>query len=254
MDYTINQLAKLSGVSTRTLRYYDQIGLLKPQTVAKNGYRIYGQTQVDMLQQILFYRELAISLAQISNLIYAKDFDKANSLENHLLSLIEKKDRLECLIQNVSKSIASLKGETMMTDKEKFEGFKQHLVADNKEKYGQELKNKYGAATMTMFHDRLLSMTQNDWQMQDSLSGEIASLLQAAITIGNPSCEQAQKACDLHRQWICMFWQDGMYSKEAHQCLGETYVSDSRFQAYYENIAPGCAKFLKDALDIYCAQ
>ena len=69
---------------------------------------------------------------------------------------------------------------------------------------------------------------------------------------GNPASEAAQKACDLHRQWLCMFWTDVTYSKEAHKALGEGYVADERFRTYYDAIAEGCAIFFKDALSIYC--
>lgn len=254
MEYTINQLATLSGVSTRTLRYYDEINLLKPEKIADNGYRIYGQVQVDTLQQILFYRELGIKLEEIANIIYAKDFDKAKSLQKHLVSLIEKKERIELLIQNVNKSILSLKGDTIMTDEEKFEGFKEDLIAENERKYGHELREKYGDDVMIMSNQKFSDLTQEEWQIQKALSHEIASLLKAAVKNGNPNCEEAQKACDLHRQWLCMFWPEETYSKEAHKNLGEAYVADSRFKEYYDKITPGCAEFFKVALTIYCTK
>lgn len=75
MEYSINKLAKLAGVSTRTLRYYDEIGLLSPERISSNGYRVYGQKEVDLLQQILFYRELGVSLDEIKNIVWSKDYD-----------------------------------------------------------------------------------------------------------------------------------------------------------------------------------
>ena len=92
MEYSINKLAEISGISTRTLRYYDEIGLLKPVRKS-NKYRIYGPNEVDKLQQILFYRELGISLEDIGELINAPDFDRLKTLEYHLTSLLEKKNR-----------------------------------------------------------------------------------------------------------------------------------------------------------------
>ena len=79
MEYTVKQLAKISGVTPRTLRYYDQIGLLAPDRVEKNGYRMYGQEQVDLLQQILFFRELGVDLETIRSLVYSGDFDREES-------------------------------------------------------------------------------------------------------------------------------------------------------------------------------
>lgn len=87
MDYTIGQLAELAGVSTRTLRYYDRIGLLKPLYVDDSGYRWYGERELDLLQQILFYRERGFALAQISDLLYSENFDLVRALEDHLMDL-----------------------------------------------------------------------------------------------------------------------------------------------------------------------
>lgn len=87
MEYTVSQLAKLSGVSPRTLRYYDQIGLLKPDRINSSGYRIYGKEQVDMLQQIIFYRELDVSIEEIKNIVQQPGFDQVTALENHFQNL-----------------------------------------------------------------------------------------------------------------------------------------------------------------------
>ena len=90
MEYTVSQLAKLSGVSPRTLRYYDQIGLLKPDRINSPGYRIYGKEQVDMLQQIIFYRELDVSIEEIKNIVQQPGFDQVTALENHFQNLKQK--------------------------------------------------------------------------------------------------------------------------------------------------------------------
>jgi DNA-binding transcriptional MerR regulator len=87
MEYTINKLAQIAGVSKRTLRYYEEMGLLTPSRVSSNGYRIYGQREVDLLQQILFYRELGVSLDEIKTIVCTKNFDGRAALENHLTAL-----------------------------------------------------------------------------------------------------------------------------------------------------------------------
>ena len=104
MEHTANKLAKMSGVSTRTLRYYDEIDLLKPMKVAPSGYRIYGQSEVDILQQILLYRELGFPLESIKILLSASGFDREKAFSNHLTDLKAKRKRLDTLIQNVSNS------------------------------------------------------------------------------------------------------------------------------------------------------
>ena len=108
MEYSVNALTKLSGVSARTLRYYDEIGLLEPARIAQSGYRMYGPQQVDKLQQILFYRELGFSLKDIKNLMDDPDFDKLRAFEDHLLALEAKRSRLDALIANVNKSSRAL--------------------------------------------------------------------------------------------------------------------------------------------------
>ena len=109
MEYTVKELSKISGISTRTLRYYDQIGLLVPPRLSSSGYRIYGENEVDVLQQILFYRELGVSLGEINQLLNSPGYDKEKSLQSHLDTLVQKKARLETLINNVSDTIQSLK-------------------------------------------------------------------------------------------------------------------------------------------------
>ncbi len=109
IEYAINQLAQISGVTTRTLRYYEQIGLLIPARISSNNYRIYGQKEVDALQQILFYRELGVPLEEIKSLLTAPDYDRKIALQSHLAALTEKRERLDLLIQNVGKTIDLLR-------------------------------------------------------------------------------------------------------------------------------------------------
>lgn len=132
MEYTVSQLAKLSGVSPRTLRYYDQIGLLKPDRINSPGYRIYGKEQVDMLQQIIFYRELDVSIEEIKNIVQQPGFDQVTALENHFQNLKQKRAHLDKIIQTVEKTIAYTRGEINMQDKEKFEGLKVQAIQEKR--------------------------------------------------------------------------------------------------------------------------
>jgi len=250
MEHTINKLSKLSGVSTRTLRYYDEIGLLKPARVATSGYRIYGQEQADILQQILFYRELEFSLEEIKTLLSAPDFDRGQAFENHLTALHKKRERLDKLIQTVTKSRAALKGELTMSDQEKFEGFKQGLIEENEQKYGKEARSKYGDRAVDESNAKLKGLTKEQYEEGERLRLELEETLKAAFDTGNPARELAQKACDLHRQWLCVFYPK--YTKEYHMGLGEMYVLDERFRANYDKLAPGCTEFLRDAINVYC--
>ena len=253
MEYTVNRLAQISGVSKRTLRYYDEIGLLRPERVNPNGYRIYGQMQVDLLQQILFYRELGLPLEEIREIIKNPGFDREKALEDHLTALLQKKRQTEILISNVKKTLDSMKGRAMMSDEEKFEGFKRDLIKENEENYGREVRKAYGEDAVDASNERLAGMSREEWNRQEELSKEILETLKAAMEDGSPAGETAQKACDLHRQWLCMFWGDGAYSREAHREMGEMYAADERFKAYYDKVQDGAAEFLRDALNIYCS-
>ena len=253
MEYTVNELAKISGVSVRTLHYYDQIGLLHPLRVEDNGYRIYGTAEVDHLQQILLYRELGMPLKKIRDILNMPDLDKEKLLEEQLTALLERKKQLEMLIKNMQKTICTLKGEATMSDKEKFEGFKKKMIEDNEAVYGKELRERYGDEAVNASNAKVADMSEAQWKNAQELSDLINQTLKEAFELGDPSGEIAQKACDLHRQWLCMFWKDGTYSKEAHKALADGYVADERFTAYYDNIATGCTKFLRDAIHIYCS-
>ena len=125
-------------ISTRTLRYYDEIGILKPARINSSGYRIYGQEEVDQLQQILFYRELGLQLDGIKEIMTSPSFNRTKALQEHHALLLDKRRQLDLLITNVENTIASAEGRKTMSDQEKFEGFKQKLIDDNEKKYGKE--------------------------------------------------------------------------------------------------------------------
>ncbi|MFE4521860.1 MerR family transcriptional regulator [Cytobacillus firmus] len=252
MEYTVQKLAQLAGVSSRTLRYYDEIGILKPARTNSSGYRIYGQKEVDRLQQILFYRELGISLDQIKEIITAPAFDAADALKEHREKLLEKRKQLDLLITNVEKTIASAEGRTTMSDKEKFEGFKKKMIEDNEKQYGNEIREKYGEETVEKSNAKLMNMTREEHEAVVKLAEEINSTLEQAMEKGDPAGELAQKAAGLHKQWITYYWSE--YSKEAHAGLAEMYVADERFKAYYDKVRPGAAEFLRDAIKIYTGQ
>lgn len=250
MEYSINKLAKLAGVTTRTLRYYDEIGLLSAQRVNSNGYRIYGQNEVDLLQQILVYRELGMQLEEIKNIIQSKNYDGFSALQDHLAALKAKKKQIELLIINVEKTIAASRGEIKMNDKEKFEGFKQKIVEENERKYGKEIREKYGDAIIDAGNAKMMGLTVEQYEEMQKLSLQINESLKIAFRQGDPYGELAQQVCALHKEWLGYYWNH--YTKEAHLGLAQVYVTDLRFKKYYDDIEEGCAEFLYKALQIFC--
>lgn len=247
MEYTVRKLGELAGLSPRTIRYYDEIGLLKPCRINSSGYRIYGQAEVDTLQQILFYRELGFCLEDISKIIYDPSFDKLRALNEHLSSLRERKAQLDLLIENVNKTISKEKGKITMTDKEKFEGFKKRLIEQNEEKYGTEIRKKYGEQRVKQSNEKFMSLTPEQYHQMQTIAEKILSGLEEAVESGeDPAGKTGQRLAALHKKWLTFTWPQ--YSKEAHCGLGQMYLEDERFTAYYDNNVKGCARFLRDAI------
>ena len=249
MEYTVKKLAELSGVSSRTLRYYDEIGLLKPARINSSGYRIYGQKEVDQLQQILFYRELEISLEDIMEIMKKPNFDEIHALKEHIQHLMEKRARLDNIIATVEKTIASKQGGIIMSDQDKFKAFKEKMVEENEQKYGEEIRQKYGDETVNASNAKMMGLSQEDFEAMNQLGEEIFEFLDNAFATGDPASEEGQKLAAKHKEWLTYAWPK--YSKEAHAGLAEMYVADERFTAYYDKRVKGGTEFLRDAILIY---
>lgn len=137
MAYTVRQVAGLSGVSVRTLHFYDELGLLKPAYISASGYRYYEEPQLLTLQQILFYRELGFELRKIKSILGQAHFEKAAALESHRSVLEKNLARTHALIATINKTIAHVRGTKTMTNEEMFDGFK---VASGKARFDEKVK------------------------------------------------------------------------------------------------------------------
>ena len=245
----MQKLGKIAGVSTRTLRYYDEIGILMPARINSSGYRIYGEKEVDRLQQILFYRELGVRLDSIKEIVNAPSFDRASALIEHREKLLKKRNQLNVLIANVDKTIAVTGGEIKMSSKEKFEGFKKSMINNNEKKYGKEIREKYGKDSIEKSNSKVMNMTEKEYAEVTKLSDHLDITLAEAFKSGDPASNIAQEAASLHKKWLTYYWSE--YSTEAHAGLCQMYVDDERFTAYYDKKQPGTAAFLRDAVLIY---
>ena len=123
------------------------------------------------------------------------------------------------------------------------------MIDENEKKYGKEIREKYGNNTVEKSNQKVKNMTKEQYDEITKLSEELTEKLSAAFKTGNPAGELAQEAADLHRQWLCYYWDS--YSKETHAGVAQMYVDDERFTAYYDKEQPGTAKFLRDAVFIY---
>ena len=245
--YQVKELADLAGVSARTLRYYDSIGLLKPACVSEAGYRLYGEREVDLLQQILFYRERGMDLKEIRDILYTENFDILGALREHLRELEAQKAHTEALIGLVRRSITAMKGEEAMTDAEKFQAFKEHVVERQEKMYGAEAREKYGDSQVDAARQKVLDMTPETYERFENLGKEIRLRLAEAVTAGvSPESPEAERIVMLHKEWLGMTWKT--YTEEAHRAMADLYMEDERFAAYYDREVPGCARFLEQAI------
>lgn len=247
MEYSIQELSRLSGVTTRTLRWYDQIGLLKPSRVAESGYRYYGRAEVDRLQDILYYRALGVGLAQIKECLDDPSFNRLAALRSHLAALEAERERLEKLIRSVKDTIGAEERNEIMSDEQKFEAFKKRAVAHNEEAYGAEIRAKYGDKEVDEANAAVMNLTQEQYREWKDLGQEIQEQLEAAVQAGlSPEDEEGKELCSLHRRWLTIT--GNRYHPAKHRGIAELYVIDERFTAYYDKQVPGCARFLRDAV------
>ena len=239
MEYSIHELSRLSGVTTRTLRWYDQIGLLKPSRVAESGYRYYGGAEVDRLQDILYYRALGVELARIKECLDDPSFDR--------LAAEAERERLEQLIRSVKDTIGAEERNEIMSDEQKFEAFKQRAVAHNEEVYGAEIRSKYSDQEVDEANAAVMNLTREQYQEWTDLGREIQERLEAAVREKvSPESQKGKEITALHRQWLTIT--GNRYDPAKHRGIAELYVMDQRFTAYYDKQVPGCARFLRDAV------
>ncbi len=244
--HTVHHLAKLSGVSVRTLHYYDEIGLLKPVHIGANGYRYYEREQLLRLQQILFFRELDFSLADIAAALDAPDFDRAATLRAHRKTLEAHQERYARLLRTLDRTLAELDPR----DEALFDGFS----PDKQERYEAELIERGGErmareiersrATMSRWSARDMA------RMRDEMADIEASLATALRARQAHDAEDVQRLIARHFAWVSQFWTP---NRESYAGLGALYTDHPDFVARYERRAPGLAAYLRAAMETFAA-
>ncbi len=245
MKLHIREFAKLTGVSVRTLHYYDEIGLLKPSSVdEQNGYRFYDEYALTRMQEILFYRELDFPLKEIRMILSSPDYDKQNALkeQKHLLTL--KKERLERLISALH---SAMKGEIVdmnIFDNSEFEAKREQYAKEAKEKWGDTAAYKESA-------EKTADYSSDKWNQvnsaMDSIIAEFADCKRRGLT------SDSKEAQELVKRWQG-FITENYYTctKEILAGLGEIYVADERFRDNIDRHGNGTAQFMSDAIKAYC--
>lgn len=244
MRYTVKQLADIAGVTPRTLHYYDEIGLLKPDAWGDNGYRYYEEQSIFRLQQILFFREFGFPLKEITAVIDQPDFETINALETHKQQLEHKADRIVELIKTIDDTIAHLKGEITMSKKDIFAGFTPEREAE----YAEEARQRYGAESVNASYKR---WNRYSPEKQAAIKAETAVIYETIVADmdkGWDSDEVQKQVAALHKNMGYFF--DCSY--DWFQGLGNMYRDDPKFRAFYEAIHPDMPDFLCHAISCYC--
>lgn len=236
MKMQIKEFAELTGVSVRTLHYYDEIGLLKPSEVdAQNGYRFYGEKSLERMQEILFYRELDFSLKTIMQILSSPDYDKQQALSRQRQLLIAKKERLEQLIvaiDNVEK------GKSFMKNNE---------YEKLKNKYAEEVKQRWGNTDAYKESESRNTDFSKSAALLDAVFEEFAELNRSSIL---PDDEAAKVQVERLQQCIT----DNFYTctNEILAGLGQMYVADKRFKTNIDKHSEGTAEFVSACIKSYC--
>ena len=245
-SYTVRQLARLAGISVRTLHHYHHIGLLLPAERSSAGYRLYRHPELLRLQQILFYKELDVPLEEIRRILGQPGFDSLHALEEHHRKLHHRLQRLENLLHTIDKTIQSLKETDMtLTDAELYAGFTQ----EQKERYEREVNQKYDPALVEESHRRLRKMTKSQWQAVkeegDAVTRQLAKLIDSPVE--DPS---VQAAVARHHAWIENFFPA---NAQVYRALGNGYAENPEFREFYDKYHPGLADFMSAAMEYYAA-
>jgi DNA-binding transcriptional MerR regulator len=243
-SHTICQLARLAGVSIRTLHHYDQISLLHPTARTTAGYRLYAGADLLRLQQILFFKELDLPLNEIKAILDDPGFDALQALRNHRRMLEKREVRLALLLKTIDKTILTLTEETMtpLTDKELYEGFTQDQIDEYTSEASQRWPDQYAESNR-----RISNTSREQWQAIKK-EGEDVNRGLAALMEDDPASPQVQSLVARHYAWVAQFWTP---NAEAYRGLGQMYVDDARFRANYDKYRPGLADFLCAAMQIY---
>lgn len=249
--YTVGQLAELAGVSARTLRYYEEEGLLRPSRSA-SGYRMYAARDAKRLAGILSMRACGLSVATIRSLLDNAEGDLRHVLQAHLLTLSAQRDSLDEAIGRTKAAISSIERIEQMNESDAFEALKNERIAENERTYGKEARERWGDDAVDAANDRLRSASREEWDDLERLGEAINEQLVLAMATGDPASEESRELARMHARWIQGHWGAGRYTPEAHRGLAQMYLADDRFRTYYDDAAgEGATEFLVKALESY---
>lgn len=244
MNLHIKDFAKLTGVSVRTLHYYDEIDLLEPAFVdERNGYRFYDEKSLQRMQEILFYRELDFSLKTIGEILASPDYDKQKALSKQKQLLTLKKERLERLIEALEQAE---KGEIIMSvfDNNDYETVRQQYEKEAKERWGKTDAYKESQT-------KTANYSKDKWNdILDGMSSVFAEFAECKQSGNTADSDIAQNLVKKLQDYITANFYN--CTNEILSGLGQMYVYDERFKNNIDQHATGTAEFVSEAIRIYC--
>jgi MerR family transcriptional regulator, thiopeptide resistance regulator len=243
-SHSVGKVAELAGVSVRTLHHYDEIGLLSPGSRTAVGYRRYSEDDLERLQQILFYRELGFALEEIATILDDPRTDAAAHLRRQHRLLTRRIERLQAMVAAVEHAMEAQQMGLSLTPEERFEVFGDF----NPDDYAEEVEQRWGdTEAYRQSQRRAASYTKEDWQRIKAADADLGQRMVAALQAGvAPGSTQAMDLAEEHRQNITRWYYD--CTPQIHRGLAEMYISDPRFTATYERLAPGLAQWVHDAV------
>ena len=250
MQYTTNKLANISGVSVRTLRYYDEIGLLKPAFYGDNKYRYYEEEQLLILQQILFFRELGIALNDIQKILTNDDFDKIKSLKKQRAALLSDVERSKVLIKTIDKTILHIEGKVTMHVEEFFDPVKLRDTQIQKD-YEKYLVGKgiISQEDMEQSWSKIQQWEQSDWDKFKTEGNKFyQEMTDAMLNELTPDSPHVQSLVDKQYLLITPLW---TFNQESYIKLAQSYESDENFQKFCALFHPKLLQFLVRAMCLY---
>lgn len=244
MSYSVGEVARLTGVTVRTLHHYDQVGLLPPSDRTAAGYRRYAESDLDRLHQVLTYRELGFPLEEIATILADPDGDPVRHLRRQHALLLDRMARLRTMVEAIELMMEAQQMGVQLTPEEKFEVFGD----SDPDQYAAEAEQRWGGSeAYQQSQRRAASYTKDDWLEIKAGTERLYRRIAEAMAAGEPAGGAA--AMDLaeeHRSQITRWFYDCSY--EIHRGLGELYVTDPRFTENIDRYATGLSRYLRDAI------
>ena len=244
MELTVGAVARLAGVTVRTLHHYDELGLVVPSERSDAGYRIYGRREVERLQEVLLFRELGFGLDEIKSVIDQPGYDRGSVLDRQRELLVAKADRLLDMVEAVDRAMRAQETGMDLTKEEMLEVFGDFDPTEHQ----QEAQERWGDTDAYKESARRTARyTKDDWLAIGSEADAINQAFIALMEAGSPAdSEAAMEVAEQHRAHISKWFYE--CSLEFHAGLGQMYVADPRFTKNIDKAGAGLAKYMSEAI------